>query len=76
MQPEENVRPGGMGEAVVEYLDSIGAQVPVLLAAIEDGFIPHGNAEVLKREAGLDADSIADNIKTAMKRIRRKTVGI
>ena len=73
---EENVRPGGMGEAVVEYLDSIGAQVPVLLAAIEDGFIPHGNAEVLKREAGLDADSIADNIKTAMKRIRRKTVGI
>ncbi len=73
---EENVCPGGMGEAVVEYLDSIGAQVPVLLAAIEDGFIPHGNAEVLKREAGLDADSIADNIKTAMKRIRRKTVGI
>lgn len=73
---EENVRPGGMGEAVVEYLDSIGAQVPVLLAAIEDGFIPHGNAAVLKREAGLDADSIADNIKTAMKRIRRKTVGI
>ncbi len=73
---EENVRPGGMGEAVVEYLDSIGAQVPVLLAAIEDGFIPHGNAEVLKREAGLDADSIVDNIKTAMKRIRRKTVGI
>ena len=73
---EEHVRPGGMGEAVVEYLDSIGAQVPVLLAAIEDGFIPHGNAEVLKREAGLDADSIADNIKTAMKRIRRKTVGI
>ena len=73
---EENVRPGGMGEAVVEYLDRIGAQVPVLLAAIEDGFIPHGNAEVLKREAGLDADSIADNIKTAMKRIRRKTVGI
>lgn len=73
---EENVRSGGMGEAVVEYLDSIGAQVPVLLAAIEDGFIPHGNAEVLKREAGLDADSIADNIKTAMKRIRRKTVGI
>ncbi len=71
---EENVRSGGMGEAVVEYLDSIGAQVPVLLAAIEDGFIPHGNAEVLKREAGLDADSIADNIKTAMKKIRRKTV--
>lgn len=59
---EENVRSGGMGEAVSEYLQEHGFGIKVLHAAIEDEFIPHGNAEELKRQAGLDAETIAEKI--------------
>ncbi len=59
---EENVRAGGMGEAVLEYLHSLGSDMDVIHAAIEDEFIPHGNAELLKRQAGIDTDSITDKI--------------
>ncbi len=68
---EENVLSGGMGQAVLEYLRKIGAKTKVIHAAIEDEFIPHGNADVLKRQAGLDAESIAEKIE---KKIRKKSV--
>lgn len=63
---EENVKTGGMGEAVAEYLRETGADLPVLHIAVADMFLPHGNVEVLKRQIGLDAESIADKILTVM----------
>ncbi len=63
---EENVKTGGMGEAVAEYLRETGADLPVLHIAVADTFLPHGNVEVLKRQIGLDAESIADKILTVM----------
>ena len=55
-----------MGEAVAEYLRETGADLPVLHIAVADTFLPHGNVEVLKRQIGLDAESIADKILTVM----------
>lgn len=59
---EENVLSGGYGEKVRTYVDGIGAPVPVLNIAIPDEYVEHGNVEVLKREIGIDADSIVEKI--------------
>lgn len=59
---EENIRIGGMGEAVSEYMQEIEADTAVLHIAIEDTFLPHGNVEILRRQAGLDAESIVNRV--------------
>ena len=64
---EENVKTGGMGEAVAEYLRESGAEIPLIQIAVPDTFVPHGNAEILKQRMGLDAESIAGKIQTFLK---------
>ena len=59
---EENVLSGGYGEKVRTYVDELDKPVPVLNIAIPDEYVEHGNVEVLKREIGIDADSIVDKI--------------
>lgn len=59
---EENVRIGGFGEMVRDYVDDAGLDMDVLSIAIPDRFIEHGNVSVLKREIGIDADSIYTRI--------------
>lgn len=62
---EENVLSGGYGEKVRSYVDEINAPVHVLNIAIPDEYVEHGNVELLKREIGIDADSIVKKIMTA-----------
>ena len=62
---EENVRSGGFGSAVLAYMQEHHPEIKVETVAIEDTFIPHGNPEILKKEAGLDAVSVYDKIKEA-----------
>ena len=62
---EENVLSGGYGEKVRAYVDGIGASVQVLNIAIPDEYVEHGNVELLKREIGIDEDSIVKNILTS-----------
>lgn len=62
---EENVLSGGYGEKVRAYVDEINAPVHVLNIAIPDEYVEHGNVELLKREIGIDADSIVKKIMTA-----------
>ena len=62
---EENVLSGGYGEKVRAYVDAINAPVHVLNIAIPDEYVEHGNVELLKREIGIDADSIVKKIMTA-----------
>ncbi len=59
---EENVKTGGIGEAVAAYLRTAGSNAGLLHIAVEDTFLPHGNVEVLRRQAGLDAESIVQKI--------------
>ena len=65
---EENVRNGGFGMAVSEYMQEYHPEVKVQIIALPDAFITHGNPKLLKAKAGIDADSIYGAIKEAEKR--------
>lgn len=63
---EENVASGGYGEKVREYLtqtdffkDKKNSFIPV---ALPDAYIEHGNVDLLKKEVGIDEDSILNRI--------------
>lgn len=59
---EENVASGGFGEQVRTYLDSSGARVRIMNINIPDEYVEHGNVEILRREVGIDADTILEKI--------------
>ena len=65
---EENVKNGGFGMAVSEYMQEYHPEVKVQIIALPDAFITHGNPKLLKTKAGIDADSIYGAIKEAEKR--------
>ncbi len=59
---EENVASGGFGEKVREYLMGIESEVKLLSITIPDEYVEHGNVEILRREVGIDAETIAEKI--------------
>ena len=59
---EENVKSGGFGEAVLDYLNEIGSDVHCMNVSLPDDYIEHGNVDILKKEAGIDAESIVRRI--------------
>ena len=59
---EENVRSGGFGDRVLEYLNDTGKHVPLINISLPDDYVEHGNVEVLKQETCIDADSIVKQI--------------
>ena len=65
---EENVASGGLGEKVRAYIDENRLDCNVLQIAIPDKFVTHGSVDKLRKELGIDAQSIADRI---MKEIQR-----
>lgn len=65
---EENVACGGFGEKVLAYLNEKGLENRFLGIAIPDEFVEHGNVELLKRQIGLDAESIAAKVEQSQRR--------
>lgn len=59
---EENVACGGYGEKVLSCMNSHGKTNLYLNISIPDAYVEHGNVELLKKEIGLDADSIVQRI--------------
>ena len=59
---EENVKSGGFGEHVSEYLMRSGADVRVQILALPDDYVEHGNVDVLRKETGLDVESMTAQI--------------
>ncbi len=59
---EENVFCGGYGEKVLDCMNRNGLKNGLLNISIPDAYVEHGNVEVLKREIGIDADSIVRRI--------------
>ncbi|MCM1256694.1 MAG: 1-deoxy-D-xylulose-5-phosphate synthase [Roseburia sp.] len=59
---EENVINGGFGEHVTEFLCQNVKKISILNIAIRDDYVEHGNVEILRRELGIDAESIVDVI--------------
>lgn len=64
---EENVASGGYGERVREYFDTLPGEVELLNFAIPDEYVEHGNVDLLKKEIGIDAESIAGAILARLK---------
>ncbi|RDY32523.1 1-deoxy-D-xylulose-5-phosphate synthase [Lachnotalea glycerini] len=62
---EENVKNGGFGEKVLQLMSECGIQTRVLIIAIPDEYVEHGNVEILKKEVGIDRESIVKKIIAA-----------
>lgn len=60
---EDNVITGGFGSAVLDVLAEEGCHKDVLIMGVPDRFIRHGSVPELKKEIGLDPESIADRIR-------------
>ena len=60
---EENVLAGGFGEQVVQYVMQSGEKTRVRTIGISDDYVEHGNVEVLRKEVGLDQETIVAQIK-------------
>ena len=59
---EENVLSGGFSQRVGSFLYSEGHFCKHTSIAIPDMYVEHGNVDLLKKEIGLDADSIVEKI--------------
>ena len=62
---EENVRSGGFGEKIMDYVTDRGLPVQVLNISIPDEYVEHGNVSILYEEVGLDAETVAKKVITA-----------
>lgn len=67
---EDGTVNGGFGSAVTEYF--AGRDVRVHVVGIPDRFIKHGSVPQLHRDAGIDADSIAEVVRQAIAKGGRK----
>lgn len=64
---EENVASGGYGERVREYFDTLPGEGELVNFAIPDEYVEHGNVDLLKKEIGIDAESIAGALLARLK---------
>jgi 1-deoxy-D-xylulose-5-phosphate synthase len=64
---EENVRAGGLGEAVLELLAEHGlAHKHLAILSMPDTIVDHGPQTVMRREHGLDAAGIAATARSVL----------
>ena len=61
---EEGVLTGGFGEQVLREVQKRWLPLHVLNIGLPDEYIEHGNVEVLRKETGLDPDTITKQILT------------
>jgi len=70
---EENVIAGGFGSAIMERLQSLGINTPVISIGLPDQFLPHGAQNFLRQRYGLDGQGIYERIKQAFLRYGTKS---
>jgi 1-deoxy-D-xylulose-5-phosphate synthase len=68
---EENVLPGGFGSAVLEHLEDAFAEGPaerarVLRVGLPDRYVTHGKPALLRAEAGLTGEAVAERVLAAL----------
>jgi 1-deoxy-D-xylulose-5-phosphate synthase len=72
---EDGVRMGGFGSAVLEALEELGSNVPVVRIGWPDQFIEHGKPEALREKYGLTVkDAFAQVLPMLASRQRRTLV--
>ena len=69
---EENVLPGGFGSAALEHLEDAFADRPgdrarLLRVGLPDSYVTHGKPALLREEAGLTGESVAERVLAALR---------
>lgn len=59
---EENVRSGGYGEKVMDYVVEQELPVKLLNISLPDEYVEHGNVALLYEEVGIDAQTVTKRI--------------
>ncbi len=59
---EENVLNGSFGESVLRYVNSVKMDIDVLNIAVPNLYLEHGSVDDIRKEAGIDEDSIVKKI--------------
>ena len=59
---EENVLSGGFGEKVLRLIAENDVDIKVLSFTVPDDYVEHGNVETLKKEIGIDKETIISKI--------------
>ena len=59
---EENVSSGGFGERVRTFLGGVQTKAQTLSIALPDAYVEHGNVDILRKEVGIDLDSIVKKV--------------
>jgi 1-deoxy-D-xylulose-5-phosphate synthase len=60
---EDHVLAGGFGSAVMEELNDLELQVPVVRVGWPDAFIEHGKVESLRQKYGLTAEAALEKAR-------------
>jgi 1-deoxy-D-xylulose-5-phosphate synthase len=60
---ENGVRNGGLGSAVLEWMNDHGYQPQVVRFGLPDNFVEHGTVQQLQKIVGLDAESIRKELQ-------------
>jgi 1-deoxy-D-xylulose-5-phosphate synthase len=71
---EDNALAGGFGSSLLELLADWGLQRAVKRAGLPDEFVSHGPVELLRRDVGLTAESVANAAKAALSEAKKRPV--
>jgi len=63
---EDGTVKGGMGSAIVEFINNNNYKTRVITLGVDDYFVEHGSPEELYHECGFDSDAIANVIKRTL----------
>ena len=64
-----------MGEQVMSLYEEHNLSVRVLDIAIPDEYVEHGNVEILRREVGIDAETITERTIEAYEELHAQESG-
>lgn len=73
---EENVKNGGFGQAVSQFVERAELNTRVLTIALPDDYVEHGNVDILRHECGIDADTVTERIVTIAGNLGIETKGM
>ena len=71
---EDHVKMGGFGSAVLEALEEMGCDVPVVRIGWPDQFIEHGKVDALREKYGITAEAAYAQVVPMLAARRRRTL--
>ena len=66
---EENVASGGYGRSVCQMINDTQLSCRCLEISLPDDYVEHGSVDILKKEAGIDVDSVEERILSILEEL-------